>query len=209
LTGSTPCPRYGPPPPNCTLDPFSPLNQVPGTTVTPAPGVLDPALGPAGGGVVQQQPTTIPTLPPLFGRNTAAPLGGGVLGQPTTIAPTTPTTPISTPPPQFGQIAPQVQVSPVPPECPKTPPYPPDCTKTPTWPVTGGILQQPKLTPSPTSPFTLPNEGFTEEPETSSTPAPEDNSLRPPTGQDAPLSGDLQEPEEGQQHDGQEEPSNE
>lgn len=107
LTGWTPCPRYGPIPLNCTLNPF---NQVPGTTVTPAPGVLDPTLGAAGGGVAQQPTPTTPTLPPLFGRNTAnVPLGGGVLGQPTITAATP--TPIPTPP-QFGQIAPQGQVLP-------------------------------------------------------------------------------------------------
>jgi hypothetical protein len=103
LTGWTPCPRYGPIPPNCTLDPFNPLNQVPGTTVTPAPGVLDPTLDAAGGGVAQQQPTPIPTPtppPPLFGRNVGnAPLGGFFEQSPTT-----------TPPPQFGQIAPEGQV---------------------------------------------------------------------------------------------------
>jgi hypothetical protein len=110
LTGSTPCPRYGPPPPNCTLDPFSPLNQVPGTTVTPAPGVLDPTLGPAGGGVIQQQPALIPAPPPLFGRN--LPLQGGEAPgqQPAAIVPPSPVLTPEPPVPQFGQIAPLGQV---------------------------------------------------------------------------------------------------
>jgi hypothetical protein len=159
LTGWKPCPRYGPIPPDCTLNPFHqlPENQLP-----------------TDGGVLQQPLTTTP--PPLFGRN--VPLqGGGVFGQPAITA----ATPLPTPPP-FGQIAPEAQVlppladdstfpedgvleqpsaqeseeqsseedgqviakdedeggdddnGPVPPECPPTGPIPPDCTMKPKFP---------------------------------------------------------------------------
>jgi hypothetical protein len=110
--------------------------------ILPEDGVLQqpipPPTGPVaplqGGGILQQPTTTTPTTPPpLFGRN--VPLqGGGVFGQqPAAIVPPSPVlTPVPpiltpeppvpmfgsaqdatpTPPPQFGQIAPQGQVSP-------------------------------------------------------------------------------------------------
>jgi hypothetical protein len=82
-----------------------------GPLAPPQDGVLEepltpptgPFAPPGGFGILQQQPLTTLTQPPLFGRNDATvPLqGGGVFGQPTTT-----TTPIPTPPP-FGQIAPE------------------------------------------------------------------------------------------------------
>lgn len=112
LTGWKPCPRYGPIPPDCTLNPFrqSPEDQLP-----------------TEGGVLQQPTTTPTTPPPLFGRNDLLQGGGFFEQQPAAIVPPTPVltpepTPdlpvpmfgstqqaTPTPPPLFGQIAPQGQ----------------------------------------------------------------------------------------------------
>jgi hypothetical protein len=136
------------------------------------PGNLIPGIPIGGLPTKTPPPTPTSTPPPLFGRN--VPLqGGGIFGQqPAAIVPPSPVlTPVPpvltpeppvpmfgsaqdatpTPPPQFGQIAPQRQVSPslgeqviakdeddddgpVPPECPTTGPIPPDCTMKPKFP---------------------------------------------------------------------------
>jgi hypothetical protein len=113
----------------CDTATYPPTNCGPVFIETPSP---TGPFGPLGGGVLQQ-PTTTPTAPPLFGRN--VPLQGfGVLGQqPAAIVPPSPLlTPVPpvltpeppvpmfgstqeatpTPPPQFGQIAPQGRISP-------------------------------------------------------------------------------------------------
>lgn len=74
--------------------------------------MLDPTLGAAGGGVAQQ-PTPIPTPPPLFGRNVPL-LGSGVFGQqPAAIVPPTPVLTPEPPVPMFGST--QQQATPTPP----------------------------------------------------------------------------------------------
>jgi hypothetical protein len=75
----------------------------------PGPKVAPENILP-GGGVFEQLPTTpttptTPSPPPLFGRNVGNVPLGGFFG---------PTTPALTPPPQFGQTAPEGQVQPPP-----------------------------------------------------------------------------------------------
>lgn len=69
LTGWKPCPRYGPIPPDCTLNPF---RQLPEGQLPTAGGVLDPGTG----SVITEQP------PFGFRNEPDVPFGGVTLSQP-------------------------------------------------------------------------------------------------------------------------------
>jgi hypothetical protein len=115
LTGWKPCPRYGPIPPDCTLNPF---RQLPEGQLPTAGGVSDPGTA----GIITEQPpfgfrnepdeplggVTI-TQPPFGFRNdpNLSPLtGGGIVEQPQPFSEAQPPPP--TPPPAPSQpVAPQ------------------------------------------------------------------------------------------------------
>jgi hypothetical protein len=112
LTGWKPCPRYGPIPPDCTLNPF---RQLPEGQLPTASGILDPGTA----GVMTEQPPFgfrnepdeplggVTIIQPPFGfRNdpNLSPLaGGGIAEQPQPFSETQPTPP----PVPLQAVAPQ------------------------------------------------------------------------------------------------------